>query len=182
MNKCVFLDRDGVLNEERGDYSFTLEEFIIAPGVVEALMLLKMMKFITVVVTNQAGISKGLYTREQMQVCHDHLMKKAPRLIDHIYYCPYHDSITYSLCRKPETLMLEKAKAKFDIDMSRSWMVGDRERDIECGQAMGVRTIRIFSENSTDATSADHFAGSLLEAVNMYIRPAEQGIIARARR
>ena len=116
MNKCIFLDRDGVLNVERGDYTYEPEDFIIEDRVPEAIQLIKEAGYLAIVITNQAGISKGLYTRKQMQACHGILMEKTGHLIDHIYYSPYHPSFSESLTRKPETLMIEKAIAKFDID------------------------------------------------------------------
>jgi D-glycero-D-manno-heptose 1,7-bisphosphate phosphatase len=164
MNKCIFLDRDGVLNVERGDYTFMPEDFVIADGVTEAVSKIKQAGYLAVVVTNQAGISKGLYTREQMQVCHDILMEKTDQLIDKIYYSPYHPSFSESLSRKPDTVMLEKAIAKYDIDASQSWLVGDRARDIECGQRMGLKTI-LITENQLDRCHPDFVAESLLEAV-----------------
>jgi D-glycero-D-manno-heptose 1,7-bisphosphate phosphatase len=165
MNKCIFLDRDGVLNVERGDYTFLPEDFIIEKGVPEAIRKIKEAGYLAIVLTNQAGITKGLYTREQMNVLHDILMEKTGFLIDRIYYCPYHSSITESLSRKPDTLMIEKAIARFQIDPSLSWIVGDRDRDIECGQRMGLRTVLI--ENIEPCSSSPTFrADNLLDAVN----------------
>ena len=164
MNKCIFLDRDGVLNVERGDYTYLPEDFVVAEGVPEAVRKIKQAGYLAIVVTNQAGISKGLYTREQMQVCHDILMEKTDQLIDKIYYSPYHPSYSASLSRKPETVMLEKAIAKYDIDASSSWLVGDRARDIECGQRMGLKTV-LITENQLDHCSPDFVSESLPEAV-----------------
>ena len=143
MNKCIFLDRDGVLNVERGDYTFLPEDFVIEAGVPEAIRMIKDGGYLAIGITNQAGISKGLYTREQMQVCHDILMEKTGHLIEKIYYSPYHPSFSESLSRKPETLILEKAITKFDIDPLQSWLIGDRARDVECGQRMGMQTVLI---------------------------------------
>lgn len=165
MNKCVFLDRDGVLNVERGDYTYQPEDFIIPSGVPESIRKIKEAGFLAVVVTNQAGISKGTYTREQMQVCHDILMEKTDHLIDKIYYCPYHPSFSESLSRKPETIMIEKAIAKFDIDPTRSWLIGDRARDIDCGQRMGTKTI-LITENQLDRCQPDYVAEDLRQAIS----------------
>jgi D-glycero-D-manno-heptose 1,7-bisphosphate phosphatase len=164
MNKCIFLDRDGVLNVERGDYTYLPEDFAIAAGVPEAVRKIKEAGYLAIVITNQAGISKGLYTREQMQVCHDVLMEKTGHLIDKIYYSPYHPSYSESLSRKPDTVMVEKAIAKYDIDSSQSWLVGDRARDIECGQRMGMKTV-LITNNQLDRCHPDFVAESLLEAV-----------------
>ena len=165
MKKCIFLDRDGVINEDRGDYTYRIEDFKILNGVVESIHRLKDAGFIIIVVTNQAGISKGLYTKAQMDACHTFLQNAIGHKIEKIYHCPYHPSITQSLARKPGTLMLEKAIAKYRIDPEKSWLVGDAERDIESGLNMGLRTIRIAIDKSEE-TRAHQIARSLLEAVS----------------
>lgn len=164
MNKCIFLDRDGVLNVERGDYTYLPEDFVIEEGVPEAIRMIKDAGYLAIGITNQAGISKGLYTREQMQVCHDILMEKTGHLIDKIYYSPYHPIFSESLTRKPETLILEKAITKYDIDPSQSWLIGDRARDVECGQRMGMKTV-LITDNQLDRCQPTFVAGGLLEAV-----------------
>jgi len=168
MNKCIFLDRDGVLNVERGDYAFLPEDFIIPPGVPAAIKKIKDAGYLAIGVTNQAGISKGLYSREQMHLCHDILMEKTNNLIDRIYYCPYHPSFSESLTRKPDTLMIEKAIAKYDIDPLQSWLIGDRARDIECGQRMGMKTI-LISDKQLDRCRPDFVADDLADAVSKII-------------
>jgi D-glycero-D-manno-heptose 1,7-bisphosphate phosphatase len=165
MNKCIFLDRDGVLNVERGDYTYLPEDFILVDGVPEAIRKIKAAGYLAIVITNQAGISKGLYTREQMAVCHEILMKHTDQLIDKIYYCPYHPAITASLSRKPDTLMMEKAIARYDIDPAQSWFIGDRPGDIECGRKMGLKTI-LISNSQNDDCLPSFTAVNLLEAVN----------------
>ncbi|NJN28134.1 MAG: HAD-IIIA family hydrolase [Cyclobacteriaceae bacterium] len=168
MNKCVFLDRDGVLNVERGDYTFLPEHFHIIDGVPEALLALKNAGFMLVVVTNQAGISKGVYTRAQMHACHAILMEKTAHLIDKIYYSSYHPVFSESLGRKPGTLMIEKAIARFHIDPAASWLVGDRCRDIECGQKMHLTSI-LIGEMESEKCVPDYMAKSLLEATRRVI-------------
>ena len=165
MNKCIFLDRDGVLNIERGDYTYLPEDFIILESVPEAIKKIKKAGYLAIVVTNQAGITKGVYTREQMQNCHDILMEKTGHLIDNIYYSPYHPTISKSLTRKPDTLMIEKAIAKYNIDPSESWLIGDRSRDIECGQEMGLKTILITDQKHHEC-KPNFTALNLLDAVN----------------
>lgn len=164
MNKCIFLDRDGVLNVERGDYTFLPGDFRIIDGVPEAIEISKQAGYLVIVITNQAGIAKGNYTREQMHICHEILMEKTHYLIDHIYYSPYHPSFSESLTRKPDTLMIEKAMAKFDIDPNTSWLVGDRCRDIECGQKMGLETA-LISDQKDHECKPTFIAANLLEAV-----------------
>ncbi len=164
MNKCIFLDRDGVLNVERGDYTYLPEDFILVEGVPEAIRKIKAAGYLAIVITNQAGISKGLYTRDKMAVCHEILMDLTDRLIDRIYYCPYHPVITASISRKPDTLMLEKAIARYDIDPAESWFIGDRHGDIECGRKMGMNTVLIANKPDEDC-SPSFTAQNLLEAV-----------------
>jgi D-glycero-D-manno-heptose 1,7-bisphosphate phosphatase len=168
MNKCIFLDRDGVLNVERGDYTFLPQDFKIIEGVPEAIEKIKKAGYFVIVATNQAGITKGIYTRKQMHICHEILMEKTQNLIDHIYYSPYHPNISASLTRKPDTLMIEKAMAKFDIDPNASWFVGDRCRDVECGQKMGLKTVLITDQKFHECNPV-FTARDLTEAVGRII-------------
>ncbi|WP_080059686.1 D-glycero-alpha-D-manno-heptose-1,7-bisphosphate 7-phosphatase [Spirosoma aerolatum] len=164
MNKCIFLDRDGVLNEDRTDYVYRVEDFIIPDGVPEALRLLKEAGYLLIVITNQAGIAKGLYTRDDVMTCYNYLQDQCGKLIDDIYYCPHHPKYdTESLTRKPGSLLLEKAIAKYNIRPDASWMIGDAPRDMQAGKRVGVRTIRIATE-AQPSPDADGYATNLLEA------------------
>lgn len=164
MNRCIFLDRDGVLNEDRPDYVYSIDKIIIPEGVNEGLQLLKEAGYLLIVVTNQAGIAKGLYTREDVMKCHQYLQDICGNILDDIYYCPHHpDYDTRSLLRKPDSLMLEKAIAKYDIDVSRSWMIGDAPRDIQAGRRVGVRTVHI-RQTPLETPVGDQQARNLLEA------------------
>lgn len=143
MNKCVFLDRDGVLNREIGEYAYRLDHFIVEDGVPEALRRLKADGYLLIVITNQAGISKGLYTEKDVMTCYNHLQERCDFLLNDIYFCPYHPAITNSLCRKPDSLMFERAIHKYNIDTAYSWMVGDSERDILPAKKLGMTTIQV---------------------------------------
>src|SRR5689334_7180994 len=123
---AIFLDRDGVLNVERGDYTYKLADFIVCPGVAEALQKLKQAGYLLIVVTNQGGIAKGIYTKADMQACHQKLQQETGNLIDAIYYSPDHPFVSKSLSRKPASLMLEKAIAKFNTDLGNSFIIGDQ--------------------------------------------------------
>lgn len=163
MAKCIFLDRDGVLNKEIGNYVFRIEDFEIENGVTEALKILKAAGFLLIVITNQSGIAKGLYTRNEVKACHTILQNECGNIIDDLYFCPHHEDFdTASLLKKPNSLMLEKAIAKYQIDPSKSWMVGDQSRDILAGKRVGLKTIYI-SKEKTDAL-AEATCTSLLEA------------------
>src|SRR6185295_8304094 len=130
---------------------------------------LKKKGYILAVVTNQSGIAQGLYTLEQMKTCHDYFQRECGNLIDHFYFSPYHPSVTNSLLRKPGTLMFEKAIAKFGIDVSKSWMVGDRGRDIVPARQLGIKTIQIGDEIE-EAEQADFQVSSLAEATKLILK------------
>lgn len=169
MNKCVFLDRDGVLNKDNPQYTYRVEDFLILGGVVEALQQLKNQGYRLVVVTNQSGIAQGIYTETQMRACHDYFQQQSGHIIDHFYFSPYHPSVTASLSRKPGTLMFEKAMAKFNIDAKQSWMIGDRGRDIIPARQLGIKTIQVGDEIEEE-NKADYRVDSLLEAAAIIIR------------
>lgn len=168
MNKCVFLDRDGVLNVDNPNYTYRVESFQIVKGVPEALRILKAAGYRLIVVTNQSGIAQGIYTQQEMEACHHYLQQACDQAIDHFYFCPYHPSVTASLARKPGTLMFEKAIAKFDIDVAQSWMVGDRGRDIIPARSLGLRTIQIGNEIEP-ANMADQRVENLLAAAELVL-------------
>lgn len=168
MNKCVFLDRDGVLNEDDPNYTYEVSKFKIIPGVPEALLRLKEHDYTLIVVTNQSGIAKGIYTVEQMKACHEYFQEQCDHAINQYYFSPYHHSFTNSLLTKPGTLMFEKAIAKFNIDVSQSWMVGDRGRDIIPAKKLGIKTVQIGDEIERE-NRALYEVKSLLEATELMI-------------
>ena len=143
MKKAIFLDRDGVLNEEIGNYIFHLKDFRIVDGIIEVLIKLKRDGFILIVITNQAGIAKGLYGHKSVHKLHDYFQQQTGNLIDKFYYAPDHPDYSESLSRKPDSLLFEKAIAKFDIDPSLSWMIGDKERDLIPAKKLRMKTIRL---------------------------------------
>lgn len=149
MNKAVFLDRDGVINEEIGDYITSIKYFTLLPHLVEALKELQERGYLLIVVTNQGGIPKGLYTEQDVQEMHGYmeaeLLKSGVRF-HAIYYCRHHpDYNGKCLCRKPGSLFVEKAIARFNIDPARSYFIGDKDRDIQAGAAAGVTGILVES-------------------------------------
>ncbi len=162
-NKCIFLDRDGVLNVDRVDYVYRMEEFIIPPGVGEALRALKDAGYLLVIITNQSGIAKGVYKREDVYMIHQAIQDGTGVELDDMYFCPYDEKFdSNSLTRKPGSLMIEKAAAKYEVDMDASWMVGDHERDITAGTRAGLRTIRLAPQGTE--TKATHLVDDLLAA------------------
>lgn len=150
MNPCVFLDRDGVLNVERGTYTWEIKYFEIIPGVTESLRKLKKSGYLLIVVTNQAGIGRGLFTKSEMEECHRYLSEQTLDMLDDIYYATVHPNFSDSLLRKPDSLMFEKAMARYRIDPGRSWMVGNDERDLIPARKLGIRTIFIGEPPTED--------------------------------
>ena len=161
---CIFLDRDGVLNKERGDYTFRIEDFEILDGVAEALQLFKSAGYLLVVITNQAGIAKGLYQVEDVLKCHSYLQEATGKLIDDLYFCPHHPVKTESLLRKPDSLMLEKAIAKWNIDVESSYMIGDSDRDLISAAKVGVKGLLVQSSKVSELVPKKEQHASLLAA------------------
>ncbi|HET6225483.1 MAG TPA: HAD family hydrolase [Bacteroidia bacterium] len=150
MNKAIFLDRDGVINVERG-YTHRLEDFVILPDVMEVLQEWQNQNFLLIVITNQSGIAKGLYTQEDVECLHSFLMdefKKHRIRISEIYYCTHHPDVCNCICRKPNSLFVEKGLARFNIDPKQSYFIGDKDRDVEAARKGGVEGILIPSNAS----------------------------------
>ncbi|SMO68373.1 D-glycero-alpha-D-manno-heptose-1,7-bisphosphate 7-phosphatase [Solitalea koreensis] len=150
MNKAVFLDRDGVLNKELGDYVCTLADFQVLEHNYEPLKQLHDAGYLLIVVTNQGGLAKGWYTEATLQSMHTELRRQfAMHGVEfaEIYYCNHHPEYTGNcFCRKPGSLLLEKAIARFNIDKNKACFIGDRERDVEAGEKAGIKGILIDSD------------------------------------
>ncbi|MBF0441189.1 MAG: HAD family hydrolase [Oligoflexales bacterium] len=171
---AVFLDRDGVINKDEG-YVCNIEQIEIIDGIPEALSELKAMGFLLIVITNQSSVARGFCSEKDVVVLHEYMRNffktKYGVTIDAFFYCPHHIKGTvreYSIvceCRKPGTKMLEDAKAMFDIDLSASFLIGDKPSDIECGIRGGVRSIQILNDKYGRHDSAFGYAGTIGEAV-----------------
>ncbi len=170
MNRCVFLDRDGVINKDNPNYTFLVEAFEILPGVVEGLHNLKAAGFKLVVITNQSGITQGIYSIQQMKECHQFFQMQCGGIIDAFYFSPYHPSVTESLLRKPGTLMFEKAIAKFNVSAASSWMVGDRGRDLIPAKKLGIKTIQVGDEIPVESEQGQFKVESLYEASQLILK------------
>jgi D-glycero-D-manno-heptose 1,7-bisphosphate phosphatase len=153
MNRAVFLDRDGVINKAPVKDGVptpppNLENLEILPGVETALNTLKQSGFLLIVVTNQPDVSRGIISMAEVEAINDFLLDSLP--IDAIFVCA-HDNQDYCLCRKPKPGLLFDAAKEFQIDRKSSFLVGDRWRDIEAGQAAGCACYFIdygYSEKS----------------------------------
>ena len=151
LNKAVFLDRDGVINFDRYDYTWRVEDFEVLDGVLDAMKAMQNKGYMLIIITNQGGISKNIYGHEDVKALHNHfesILLKDGITLTEIYYCPHHNEIESCICRKPESLLLEKAMARFNIDPALSYFVGDRDRDAEAGIRAGVIPIKIETNGS----------------------------------
>lgn len=146
-NKAIFLDRDGVINEDAG-YVHRIEDFKIIPGVFNSLKKLQSAGYKLIVITNQSGIGRGIYTMEDFFKVNKYMMnilKNQGIKIDKVYFCPHNPEDNCN-CRKPKTGLLEKAAEEFDIDIESSWIIGDKLSDVEMGEKAGCKTLLLESK------------------------------------
>ena len=180
---AVFIDRDGTINEQMGDINDP-SRFILLPNVVEAIGLLNQNKFLSVVVSNQSGVARDYFPLELVyeinQIMEKQLGEKAVK-IDGIFFCPHHPKAkleSYRLecdCRKPKTGLIEQACQVLDIDLPRSFVVGDRYSDIEMGHSLNLRSVLVETGYGLGEKKyvlpkkkrkPDHIAHDLLGAVH----------------
>ena len=157
MDKAVFLDRDGVIIEEV-NYLCNVEDIKIIEGIPESLAILKKNNFKLIVITNQPVIARGLATEEEVEKIHKEINFRIKQQsgveIDKFYFCPHHpnaDLEKYRIscnCRKPSPGFILQAVIDFDIDLSKSWMIGDRTSDIATGKNAGCKNVLIEKEYS----------------------------------
>ncbi|KXO08805.1 D-glycero-D-manno-heptose 1,7-bisphosphate phosphatase [Moritella sp. JT01] len=165
---AVFLDRDGVINKDKG-YVSQIDDFEFIDGSIEAMQLLKAHGYLLVVITNQSGIARGYYTEDEFMTLTEWMdWSLADRGVDldGIYYCPHHpekgigDYKQDCLCRKPNTGMLDSAGKELDIDFANSYLVGDKLSDIQAGQKSQLKanylvsTGKVLCEKGAEAADA----------------------------
>jgi D-glycero-D-manno-heptose 1,7-bisphosphate phosphatase len=178
VTRAVFLDRDGVLNraiirEGRPFAPATLEDFEILPGVPGALDRLRRAGFLLIVVTNQPDVARGLVSYDQVAAIHAHMRQVLP--LDDIRVC-CHDDDDRCHCRKPLPGMLQEAAAERDIELARSYVIGDRWRDIGAGKAAGCTTVLVDSgHNEPTITEPDERKHDLEDAALWIISRADEG-------
>ncbi len=147
IRKALFLDRDGVINHDPGDYTKSLAEFTVLPGVIDTLKVWHDLGYLLIVVTNQGGLAKGLYEEADVHAMHQYfqgLCVQAGFSIAHFYFCPHHpDYNGRCLCRKPGSLMIEKGLHKFGLSAESCLIVGDKQRDLDAAAAAGVDGVLI---------------------------------------
>lgn len=152
MTKAVFLDRDGVINDGSLYYTYKVEDFKFNPGVFDGLKVLQNAGFLLIVVSNQSGVAKGLYTKDDVEAVHKYMceqLQKEGIEIAGVYYCPHHPDVSGPCeCRKPGTKMIDDAVERFSIDRSRSFLIGDGFRDVEAARRAGIQGVKIEKNES----------------------------------
>jgi len=141
MNKALFLDRDGVINIDKR-HLYLKEDFVFTPGIFDLCKKYLEAGYIILVITNQAGIAKGLFTKEDFLKLTDWMNDQFLNngvIISKVYYCPHHPDITgFCECRKPNPGMILQAVKEFNLDISECVLIGDMESDIEAGRKAGI--------------------------------------------
>jgi len=180
QRRAVFFDRDGTLMEEVEYCSDPARVKVIA-GAPEALEALQRAGFLTIIVTNQAGIGRGLFKEAQYHAVQEELMRQlGAGRIDASYFCADAPGVP-SRRRKPEPGMVLEAAAEFDIDLGASFLVGDKAIDVECGRRAGVRTILVRTgygaalERDADFKAPDFVADNVREAARWILEGAPAG-------
>ena len=189
-NIAVFLDRDGTINEEVG-YLDSLDKLKVIPNAYEAIRLINVSGMKALVITNQAGVAKGFFTEEFVNLINERLRTDLLRMgasIDKFYYCPHHPTEGIGIyrqvcnCRKPAPGMLLNAAQELNIDLTQSYLIGDRFRDMEAGKKVGVRGILVKTgfgqgvlqddgpDEATPEGKPEFIAADILEAVQWILK------------
>jgi D-glycero-D-manno-heptose 1,7-bisphosphate phosphatase len=147
MQKAVFLDRDGVINSDEGRYYVHREEdFVLTPQLGEQLKTLQEAGFLLIAISNQGGVARGLYGVQEVERLNSLLREQMAKFgvqLTEFYTCPHHPDFGKCLCRKPQPLLVQKALGRFDVDPSRSYLIGDRESDMETARNAGVKGLLV---------------------------------------
>lgn len=153
MNKAVFIDRDGVINNDEGHYYiFKPEDFKINKDIIEGFKSLINAGYKLIIVTNQGGVAKGEYSEDDIKKVHKYLqdqLRKNNIVLTAIYYCPHHNSVSECECRKPKPGMILRAIDEHQIDASKSFLIGDSKRDIEAGEKAGLKQCYKIEANTS---------------------------------
>lgn len=187
MRPAVFLDRDGTLVEEAG-YLDRLERLVFFPYSVDAVRLLNRANFAVVIVTNQAGIARGIFKEAFVAEAHQHItarLSAGGARVDGFYYCPHHPEAVIEQyrkscdCRKPQPGLLRQAASDLHIALDRSFVVGDRWHDLEAGQRVGAKGLLVRTGYGRTEETAGHdrvtptaIIDNLMEAVSWIVRAA----------
>lgn len=142
----VFMDRDGTINVEK-KYLYKISDWEWIPKAKKSIKLLKENNFKIIIISNQSGISRGLFSEKDLYILNNFINSELYKIntkIDAFYHCPHHPSFNIKCdCRKPGSGLIKKAAKELNIDLNRSWMIGDKKIDIMAGQDLGIKTILV---------------------------------------
>jgi D-glycero-D-manno-heptose 1,7-bisphosphate phosphatase len=178
-NKAIFLDRDGTITKP-GDHIYKIEDMEFLPKAIDGLKYLKSCSdYKLIIVTNQAGIAKGIFSEKDYFAFRSELHQRLGKngiIFDAEYFCPHHKEGTvekYAIdcnCRKPKSSMLIQAAKDFDLNLSKSWIIGDMEHDLLAGRNVGCRAIQVMTgEAKIPSPYAEFVARNLSEAAEFAI-------------
>jgi D-glycero-D-manno-heptose 1,7-bisphosphate phosphatase len=182
LDKAVFLDRDGTIVKEPDLYVLKPEQLVIIKNTAKALRELRRDGWKVIVVTNQAGIGKGLLDEETLDVIHKRLMmklKKSGAYLDKIYYCP-HNEDAKCYCRKPSPGLLEKAIKDFALEAGKCWLIGNKETDIKAGLSSGIKSILVKTDKGING-AVDYILGkrkAYLDDIRIFYPDISKSIVA----
>ncbi|MBI4439880.1 HAD family hydrolase [Candidatus Woesearchaeota archaeon] len=166
MNKAIFLDRDGVLNSDTNGYPHKPEHLSLAKNAREGMKLLSNLGFKMFIVTNQSGVGLGIYSREDFRNFTNALLKEIGD-VDDVFAC-FHAKEDECECRKPSPKMLHDAARKHNVELGKSYVIGDQDRDIQMGKYAGCITVFVssgaFGTEKSTGRSADYIASDLRDA------------------
>ncbi len=174
VGKAIFLDRDGVINDNKAGYLFRWEDMVFMPHLIPAFKAFIKAGYKLIIITNQSGIARGYYTERQMHTLHQKMkahFKKEGVIISAIYHCP-HGPNDGCACRKSGIGMLLKAATEQNLNLSKSWFIGDSETDIEAGRFANVKTVYIGDEKTyPKGAYRPNFFASTMKAAASCILP-----------
>ncbi|MBC8754086.1 HAD-IIIA family hydrolase [Kordia sp. YSTF-M3] len=179
--KAIFIDRDGVINKLAG-YISKPEQLVVFENAIQAIKKINASDYLAIVITNQPVVARGLCSLEELQKIHhtlEFVLGDSGVKLDAIFFCPHHpdkgfkgENVAYKQdcnCRKPKTGMVDKAVAQFNIDVQKSYFIGDTWRDIECGTNAHVKTILVGTSDEEITVTPTSKAHNLLEAVQQIL-------------
>ena len=181
QRKAIFLDRDGVLNVDLG-YTYKPSDLKLVPNMVDGLKILAQSSYALIMITNQSGVARGMFTMAHVEAFHHELLRQIRLEIpgfdfDAVMICPHHPEgnvPAFSIdcqCRKPGIQLVTDAQKRLSLDLSKSWLVGDKASDVDCALNAGMRAIQVTRGGKQYSQSKDAFAliPTLLDAARIIV-------------
>lgn len=175
MNKAIFLDRDGTINIDHG-YVHNLKDWELIPRSIDALKILQKAGYLLIIITNQSGIGRGYYTLKDFEKINDYMLKQFSKDnidIKKVYFC-HHDPDENCECRKPKTFFIKQAEKEFNINLSQSFVIGDKTADIKTGVDSGCKTVLVLTgkagKDNTYDSKPDFVAKDLYNSTKFILK------------